>query len=82
MKRKIAVWKSKILRGTYPNCFLCGKPITKVKDLTTEHLMPKSRGGSSDDTNLYPAHTWCNWEKNNMTLREWVEYLKSKERGN
>lgn len=80
MKRKIAIWKKKIERGIYPNCFLCGKPITSTKDLTTEHVRPKSRGGSSDDTNIYCAHAVCNWEKGNMTLSEYVEYLRQKEK--
>ena len=81
MRKKIAVWKRKIAKGIYPNCFLCGKPITNTKDLTTEHILPKSRGGSLEDYNIYPAHAKCNWEKGNMTLREWVEYLRGKERG-
>lgn len=76
MKRKIAAWKGLIKKGVYPRCILCGEPITNVKDLTTEHLLPKSKGGSSEDYNIYPSHAACNWRKGNMTLREWVEYLK------
>lgn len=82
MKKKIAVWKGRIAKGIYPKCFLCGKEITRVKDLTMEHVVPKSRGGSLEDYNIYPAHTWCNWEKGNMTLSEYVIYLKQKEREN
>ena len=80
MRKKIAVWKGRIKKGIYPNCFLCGKPITQVKDLTCEHLTPKSRGGSNEDYNIYVAHAQCNWEKGNMTLKEYVEYLRAKER--
>lgn len=80
MRRKIAQWKGKIEKGVYPNCFLCGKPITKVKDLSVEHLKPKSRGGSDEDTNLYPSHKKCNFEKGNMTLAEYVSYLRQKEK--
>ena len=80
MKRKIAVWKRKIAKGIYPNCFLCGKPITSIKDLTCEHLRPKSRQGSNEDWNIYPAHAKCNWEKGNMTLSEYVAYLRQKEK--
>ena len=82
MIKKIAVWKKKIAKGIYPNCFLCGKPITNAKDLTTEHLRPRSRSGSNEDWNIYPAHAKCNCEKGNMTLREYVEYLRNKERQN
>ena len=80
MRKKIAVWKGKIQNGIYPTCILCGKPITEVKELTTEHLLPLSRGGNSHDSNLYPSHFRCNQEKGNMTLREWVIYLREKER--
>lgn len=80
MRKKIAVWKGRIKKGIYPNCFLCGRPIVNVKDLTQEHLRPLSRQGSNEDWNLYCAHARCNFEKGNMTLREWVEYLKNKER--
>lgn len=80
MKKKIAQWKGKIPLGIYPDCVLCGKPITDVKDLTTEHLLPLSRGGTSHDSNLYPSHFSCNQEKGNMTLSEWVAYLRAKER--
>lgn len=80
MRKKIAVWKGRIKKGVYPKCFLCGKPITRVKDLTTEHIRPKSRGGSLEDWNLAPAHAHCNFEKGNMTLSEWVAYLRQKEK--
>lgn len=80
MRKKIAQWKKKIPKGIYPLCILCGEPITNVKDLTTEHIRPKSRFGSNEDWNLAPAHAYCNFEKGSMTLREWVEYLKNKER--
>lgn len=80
MRKKIAVWKGRIKRGVYPTCILCGKPIITVKELTTEHLLPKSRGGSLEDYNIYPSHASCNFEKGNMTLAEWVKYLREKER--
>ena len=80
MKKKIAQWKGKIPLGIYPTCVLCGKPITDVKDLTTEHLLPLSRGGTSHDSNLFPSHWLCNQRKGNMTYIEWLVYLAKKER--
>lgn len=80
MRKKIARWKKKIPKGIYPLCILCGEPITNVKDLTQEHILPLSRSGTNDDTNLYPCHAKCNFEKGNMTLSEWVVYLREKER--
>jgi len=75
MKKKIAQWKGKIPLGIYPTCVLCGKPITSVKDLSTEHLTPVSRGGTSHDSNLGCAHFSCNQRKGNMTYLEWLLYL-------
>ena len=80
MKRKIAVWKGRIAKGIYPKCILCGKPITSVKELSQEHLRPLSRQGSNEDWNLYCSHKKCNFEKGNMTLSEWVAYLRQKEK--
>lgn len=80
MKKKIAQWKGKIPLGIYPTCVLCGKPITDVKELTTEHLTPLSRGGTSHDNNLEPAHFSCNQRKGDMTYLEWLLYLARKGR--
>ena len=80
MRKKIAQWKGKIPQGIYPTCILCGKPITKLNELSVEHILPISRGGTDDDSNLYPSHKKCNFEKGSMTLSEWVAYLRQKEK--
>ena len=80
MRKKIARWKGRIIRGEYPICVLCGKPITKIEELTTEHLMPLSKGGTSHDNNIEVAHFKCNQEKGNMTYLEWLVYLSQKQR--
>lgn len=80
MRKKIARWKGKIPKGIYPTCVLCGRPITNINDLTTEHLIPISRGGNSSETNIEPAHFRCNQEKGNMTYLEWLVYLSNKQR--
>ena len=80
MRRKIAAWKRKIANGIYPKCILCGKPITSVKELSQEHILPLARGGSNEDYNLYPSHKVCNNEKGSMTLSEYVAYLRAKEK--
>lgn len=80
MRKKIARWKGKIKEGIYPTCILCGKPITEVKELTTEHLIPLSRGGNSHDSNIFCAHFKCNQEKGNKTYLEWLVYLSQKQR--
>lgn len=35
---------------------------------------------TSKDWNIYPAHFVCNQEKGNMTLAEYVAYLRQKEK--
>ena len=64
------------------NCFFCGKPthplkrsrlITKAarrRIATQEHLVPKSRLGSFNESNIVTACAECNVEKANLTLEE------------
>lgn len=48
-------------------CQLCWEPM-EVKDMTLDHIIPSSRGGSDDITNLQLAHNWCNNEKGDKIL--------------
>jgi len=46
-------------------CHLCGRKVRRstVQDpwyASLDHLVPRSRGGSDDPTNLATAHLWCN----------------------
>lgn len=75
MIKKIAKWKGKIAKGIYPICILCGKEITKVSELSSEHLIPLSRSGKTDEDNVCCSHKTCNTRKGNMTLEEWYAYL-------
>lgn len=40
------------------DCWLCGDPLGD--DITKEHRVPRSRGGSDDLSNLVLAHAACN----------------------
>lgn len=56
--------------GAYPipgdrRCAYCGLPPT-----TRDHVMPRSRGGSDDSSNLVWACNRCNARKNNRTPEE------------
>ena len=51
-------------------CQYCGKKITDKKDLTTDHVIPKSRGGKTIYENMVAACLKCNKKKNNMTPEE------------
>lgn len=39
---------------------------------TADHVIPHSKGGLSDESNLLAACRPCNTSKGNRTLREWV----------
>ncbi|MGH9002434.1 MAG: HNH endonuclease [Acidimicrobiia bacterium] len=41
-------------------CYWCGQPPRLDDPLTADHLLPRARGGTSDEDNLVPAHRSCN----------------------
>ena len=44
-------------------CSLCGEPIKYFSQSTIDHVVPKSKGGSDNDSNLKIAHDFCNRKK-------------------
>lgn len=64
-KRMRWVLKKLILHGHTVKCALCGKDITCERDLTLDHIVPRSRGGSDYLHNMQPAHRKCNELKGN-----------------
>ncbi len=65
-------WRKKIERGI---CYYCGKKVSP-KDLTMDHKIPLSRGGTSERLNLVPACKECNRKKKYLSPWEWEDYLK------
>ncbi len=51
-------------------CQFCGKNNLPVKELTLDHINPKSRGGKSIAQNLVTACKTCNGRKRNRTPEE------------
>lgn len=51
-------------------CAYCGDPIPTQVD----HIIPRSRGGSDDRSNLAPACKGCNMEKLDFTPEEYRAY--------
>ncbi len=43
-----------------PGCFLCGESFKSEKDITFDHWIPRSRGGTWDIENLRNTHKRCN----------------------
>lgn len=59
-------------------CALCGKMISKggdkyKGDLTVDHIVPKSLGGTFAKDNLQPAHAICNRRRQNLLLHEFAK---------
>lgn len=53
-------------------CYICHKPITKQKDLTIDHVQPRSRQGRDDPSNWEIAHkTPCNSHKGALNYEEY-----------
>lgn len=59
-------------------CYWCGLPFTKVKRKPTiEHVIPRTKGGIHDDSNIVAACSPCNLSKN---AKDPTEYAQSKGR--
>lgn len=50
-------------------CYLCEKPML-FSEATTDHVYPKSRGGSDRYENLKLTHRKCNGKKGSLLLSE------------
>lgn len=55
-------------------CGICGEEISRLKDVTLDHIVPRSKGGSDEITNLQLAHDECNQDKSNMLPEEYTEW--------
>ena len=56
-------------------CYYCGKKLTK-KDMTLDHIYPRSLGGPTIPQNLVPACKTCNGRKENMTPQQFEVYRR------
>ncbi len=55
-------------------CWYCGK----AGKMTRDHVVPKSKGGTSRHNNILPACYDCNQEKKNLSLEEYRVYRRKK----
>lgn len=65
--RKVDLSRKNIIRRDGYTCQYCGK---KSTELTIDHIIPKSRGGSDSWENLVGACKACNNKKSNHTPEE------------
>jgi CRISPR/Cas system Type II protein with McrA/HNH and RuvC-like nuclease domain len=64
--RNLRANRTRIYKRDNHQCVYCGSN----KNLTLDHVMPKSRGGSNDWTNLVTSCFKCNLKKSNRTPEE------------
>ncbi|MFN4132489.1 MAG: HNH endonuclease [Caldimicrobium sp.] len=74
--KKTRWWRRKIERGT---CYYCGRKVPP-EELTMDHRIPLSRGGTSTRENIVPACKDCNAKKKYLSPWEWEEYLENLKR--
>lgn len=55
----------------FGQCAYCGTQAWLTKD----HIVPKSRGGSSSPDNIVLVCQWCNEDKGALLLHEWLQAL-------
>ena len=74
-RRKIMpLTRQNIFKRDGYNCAYCGSN----KNLTIDHIIPKSKGGKNTWENLVTCCAKCNCKKDNMTLREAKMVLRIK----
>lgn len=64
--KKLKINRNRIYRRDNHQCVYCGSR----KNLTLDHVVPKSRGGGNDWTNLVTSCSKCNVKKANRTPEE------------
>lgn len=66
-------YKRQINDGKFPICYLCGQRITRIQDVTQDHILPKALGGQTVPANLVVSHKDCNNKKGSLTVQEWFD---------
>jgi 5-methylcytosine-specific restriction endonuclease McrA len=51
-------------------CYWCSKKLEKYE---VDHIIPLTRGGTNDPSNLVIACPWCNNSKHNKLPHEWIQ---------
>lgn len=63
--------RRELKRRMYSNqnaiCYICNKYMT-FKDASVDHVIPLSKGGSSEEENLKLAHKDCNDKKGDLLI--------------
>jgi 5-methylcytosine-specific restriction endonuclease McrA len=62
--------KDKMYRRQNKLCLLCAKEIPSISECSVDHMIPLSKGGSNDTSNLHLVHKLCNTDKKDKTVLE------------
>lgn len=54
-------------------CCYCGNTVTSGAQLTLDHILPHSHGGSNKETNLVTCCLKCNSSRGNRSVEEFVK---------
>lgn len=65
--RKVAALTALVLSTYGTSCHLCGGPGANSSD----HVVPRSKGGGHDLSNLRPSHRGCNIARGDLDLDQW-----------
>lgn len=65
-------------------CWYCGVDTIELQQYgrgtsTVDHVIPRSRGGTDDESNLVCSCSVCNQEKADMTLEEYRSFKQERE---
>jgi 5-methylcytosine-specific restriction protein A len=71
--RNSSWWRRKRSSGV---CYYCGRKF-KPHELTMDHLIPLSRGGTSERFNIVPSCKECNNRKKYLLPAEWDDYINT-----
>lgn len=64
--------KNNIAKIQNPNvCWYCGRNVEDPKELTIDHIIPRSKGGTNDMDNIFMICKGCNSSKRDMDDLEW-----------
>lgn len=75
-RRKFTDYEKKTVYAKYNGCCaICGKPV-KFADLTINHKVPLSKGGTNERSNLQLACRECNLMKSGLTTEEFQKKVR------
>lgn len=79
MEKREKSQRERLLEETAGACVYCGHPLT-VETMETDHIVPKSKGGTGDYLNKVCACGCCNAAKANLDIRGFLAGFSGRRR--